>query len=685
VQGAGLVVPPDLLPGEQYRVLFVTSTDRNATSTNIADYNAFVTAAASSEADFASLGTTWSAVASTAAVSARNNTNTNPANGVGVPIYRPDGLRLAVGNTDFWKCPLVPSPDLTETGTANPYSLVWTGTSDLGTVVAGQGLGASNPRYGVSSGPCWVYAGQDLRFSSYPLYALSDVLTATNVGAYARFKTVVAGANGELASSFPALTPVTITYKFDYGVADSGPDPGIGSYFGATLRLTIELTDPGQGIALPFKGGTVQILDDTASQEDQLYITGSSNPGGAMIGGLVPRSAELAFFGTTDMLSGDGLPVTLPANVQYLVLTLYTPGEPTYVVLSTNLTPALGPADADGDGVLDAADNCSVVVNPAQVDSDQDGFGNACDGDLGNNGFTNAQDTTLFRQQLGQPSLAPTYNAADINANSFVNGQDTTLFRKLLGLPPGPSGLSCAGTIGCPSYAVIGNSSGILRRQDACGNTLGRTCESIAGNAVGDALRETYPVDFAFTNSGGIRADLTCPATDSPTDYCPPYTPPPYPITRGQVFTALPLGNKVVTVDITGTELKAMLENGVSSMPVALGKFPQVSGLCFTYDISAPVNSRVTGVVRQAADGSCTGGAVDLTAGATYSIVENDFMSGGGDGYPNFTLLGRTTIHEVMDQAVSDWIRANAPITRSIQGRIVCTTSGATACPVILP
>jgi hypothetical protein len=92
---------------------------------------------------------------------------------------------------------------------------------------------------------------------------------------------------------------------------------------------------------------------------------------------------------------------------------------------------------------------------------------------------------------------------------------------------------------------------------------------------------------------------------------------------------------------------------------------------------------RVTSVVRQAEDESCTGGVVDLTAGATYSIVENDFMATGGDGYPDFT--GRTTVHEVMDQAVSDWIRATSPINPSIQGRIVCTTSGPTVCPAILP
>ena len=47
----------------------------------------------------------------------------------------------------------------------------------------------------------------------------------------------------------------------------------------------------------------------------------------------------------------------------------------------------------------------------------------------------------LFRQELGAPSTAPQYNAADLNCNGAVNAQDTTLFRSLLGSPPGPSAL----------------------------------------------------------------------------------------------------------------------------------------------------------------------------------------------------------------------------------------------------
>jgi len=97
--------------------------------------------------------------------------------------------------------------------------------------------------------------------------------------------------------------------------------------------------------------------------------------------------------------------------------------------------------DTDGDGVPDTLDNCTLEANPEQCDTDGDGYGNRCDGDFNNNGFTNAQDTIFLRQQLGQPSVPPTYNEADLNCNEFVNAQDTTLFRTRLGVPSGPSGL----------------------------------------------------------------------------------------------------------------------------------------------------------------------------------------------------------------------------------------------------
>jgi hypothetical protein len=101
--------------------------------------------------------------------------------------------------------------------------------------------------------------------------------------------------------------------------------------------------------------------------------------------------------------------------------------------------------DTDGDGVPDVVDNCRTIANNtgpgAQCDSDLDGYGNRCDGDLSNDGATNAQDTSMFRLQLSQPSAGPIYNKADLNCNGAVNAQDTSIFRQLLGSPPGPSKL----------------------------------------------------------------------------------------------------------------------------------------------------------------------------------------------------------------------------------------------------
>ena len=220
---------------------------------------------------------------------------------------------------------------------------------------------------------------------------------------------------------------------------------------------------------------------------------------------------------------------------------------------------------------------------------------------------------------------------------------------------------------------VIGSSTVEILRSDACGRPDGRLCESLVGDAVTDAIRQTYSplgVEFAITNSGGLRDRLTCPPAGGGSGLCPAFAPPPHPITRGQVLSVLPFGNVVVTLDVNGAELKTMLENGVSQMPLAQGRFPQVSGLCFTFDVEAPAGSRVTGAVRQAAGGTCTGAPIDLTAGSTYTIAANDFMSSGGDGYPNF--FSRATTQDIMDQVVADYITANSPIGPVIQGRIHC-------------
>jgi 2',3'-cyclic-nucleotide 2'-phosphodiesterase (5'-nucleotidase family)/predicted AlkP superfamily phosphohydrolase/phosphomutase len=222
---------------------------------------------------------------------------------------------------------------------------------------------------------------------------------------------------------------------------------------------------------------------------------------------------------------------------------------------------------------------------------------------------------------------------------------------------------------------VIATSSVPIPRADACGTPNGRTCESLVGNVVTDAMRTAYGADVAVTNSGGLRADLTCPSEDNPDDSCAADAPA-NAITRGTVLGVLPFGNVVSTVEITGAELKAMLENGVAAMPEVVGAFPQVSGVCFTYDITAPPGSRVTSVVRQAEDGTCTSEALDLTEGSTYLLATNDFTAAGGDGYPY--LADRATTRDLMDEVVASYLGDAGSVSPAIQGRITCSGDG---CP----
>src|SRR5262249_57561388 len=120
----------------------------------------------------------------------------------------------------------------------------------------------------------------------------------------------------------------------------------------------------------------------------------------------------------------------------------------------------------------------------------------------------------------------------------------------------------------------------------------------------------------------------------------------------GQVLGVLPLGNVSATLTINGAELKDYLETAVSSLPVTgNGRFGQVSGLCFSFDIQqTPIQftptttaipgtgHRVISAVRQAPNGSCTGAPIDLTSASSYSLTTNDFTAARDDPHHHFTI-----------------------------------------------
>ena len=100
----------------------------------------------------------------------------------------------------------------------------------------------------------------------------------------------------------------------------------------------------------------------------------------------------------------------------------------------------VGVVDTDGDGVIDDNDNCTLVTNPDQRDTDSDGYGSLCDGDLNNDGNTNTLDLNLYklahRTNLGDPN----YNVdADFNGDGAINTLDLNIYKGLHRKPPGPS------------------------------------------------------------------------------------------------------------------------------------------------------------------------------------------------------------------------------------------------------
>ncbi|MFK7885234.1 MAG: thrombospondin type 3 repeat-containing protein [Gammaproteobacteria bacterium] len=90
--------------------------------------------------------------------------------------------------------------------------------------------------------------------------------------------------------------------------------------------------------------------------------------------------------------------------------------------------------DADGDGVDDGVDNCTERVNSEQTDTDGDGFGNACDPDLNNDGIVNFVDLGQLRQRF-----FTTDADADFNNDGVVNFMDLGVMRAFFFGPPGPS------------------------------------------------------------------------------------------------------------------------------------------------------------------------------------------------------------------------------------------------------
>lgn len=194
-----------------------------------------------------------------------------------------------------------------------------------------------------------------------------------------------------------------------------------------------------------------------------------------------------------------------------------------------------------------------------------------------------------------------------------------------------------------------------------------RQGEAAIGDYFADILKAKYKTDLVILNGGGIRASLpalTYKPTDTslvrPTSATSTGT---FDLVLGDVYTVLPFGNQVATTTLTGTQLWAALENGVSQVELNAGRFPQIAGFKFSFDASKLVGSRVTSVTK-------TDGTPILKNDTSYTVTTLDFMVYGGDGYTMFNPT-KATIRDLYAQIITDAIVAKPAVTiPALDGRI---------------
>jgi 5'-nucleotidase len=143
--------------------------------------------------------------------------------------------------------------------------------------------------------------------------------------------------------------------------------------------------------------------------------------------------------------------------------------------------------------------------------------------------------------------------------------------------------------------------------------------ESTMGNLIADAQRIRSGTQFAFMNPGGIRENLNAGT-----------------VTWGELFTIQPFSNDLVSMDLTGAQIKTLLEQQWVGQPSP--KILKTSGIWYRWQACPGYNPGVTPFcasgqpqILEMRAGGPTGALIDPTA--TYRVTVNSFMATGGDNY----------------------------------------------------
>ena len=173
------IIPDGMDPGDSFRLLFVTSTTTTAESADIADYNGIAQARAAANSNLADFSGQFRALISTAGVNIKDNTATT---GTGVPVHWLGGEKAADDYADLYDVSWDSVSGLTETGSSYT-GLVWTGGNGYGETSLRRYAGAAEVRMGDLSDDTRALSSPTHKAATeaYPLYAISPVLTVTDV------------------------------------------------------------------------------------------------------------------------------------------------------------------------------------------------------------------------------------------------------------------------------------------------------------------------------------------------------------------------------------------------------------------------------------------------------------------------------------------------------------------------
>lgn len=180
-----------------------------------------------------------------------------------------------------------------------------------------------------------------------------------------------------------------------------------------------------------------------------------------------------------------------------------------------------------------------------------------------------------------------------------------------------------------------------------------RTSETNLGDFITDAMIKATGADVAITNGGGIRESIAAGS-----------------ITKGDVLTVFPFTNFAVTLEVKGSVIKEALEHGLSEAPNSAGKFPQIGGMVVKYDATKPAGQRVSEITIK-------GEAYDPEK--TYTLVTNDFMAIGGDGYEMLKDQTKLAEYELISEIFENAIREAGTINPESDSRLTNVSTEASA------